>query len=93
MASLVLSVAGGAAGGALFGPIGALAGRAVGALAGNLLDHALLDTTAGRSRHVEGPRLADLDVMARPKARRSRGSMGARVSPARLSGRRSSRKW
>lgn len=65
MASLVLSVAGGAVGGALFGPVGAIAGRVVGALAGNLLDHALLDSTGtGRARNVEGPRLSDLDVMA-----------------------------
>ncbi len=66
MAALVLSVAGGAVGGALFGPVGAIAGRLVGALAGNLLDHALLDRSSGGggTRRIEGPRLADLDVMA-----------------------------
>ena len=64
MAALVLSVAGGVAGGAVFGPFGAIAGRLVGALAGNLLDHALLGGGGGGTRRIEGPRLADLDVMA-----------------------------
>jgi hypothetical protein len=35
MASLVLSAAGGAVGGALFGPAGAFAGRLVGAIGGS----------------------------------------------------------
>jgi hypothetical protein len=61
MAALVLSVAGAAAGGAVFGPVGAIAGRIAGAIAGNVIDHALL---GGSDRAVEGPRLADLDVMA-----------------------------
>jgi hypothetical protein len=61
MAALVLSVAGGAAG-AVFGPAGAIAGRIAGALAGNLLDRSLFKTS--KTRSVEGPRLADLDVMA-----------------------------
>src|SRR6476661_11047093 len=61
MAALVLSVAGGAAGGAVFGPAGAVAGRLVGAIGGNLIDRALF---GGGERNVEGPRLADLDVMA-----------------------------
>lgn len=65
MAALVLSAAGGAVGGALFGPVGAIAGRLAGALAGNLIDHALLDDRGGGGvRRIEGPRLADLDVMA-----------------------------
>jgi hypothetical protein len=59
MAALVLSVAG-AAVGAVFGPVGAIAGRIAGALAGNMLDRALFSS----NRSVEGPRLADLDVMA-----------------------------
>ncbi|MBX9710095.1 MAG: glycoside hydrolase TIM-barrel-like domain-containing protein, partial [Xanthobacteraceae bacterium] len=59
MAALVLSVAGGAAG-AVFGPAGAIAGRVAGALAGNLFDQSLFAT----SRNVQGPRLADLDIMA-----------------------------
>src|SRR5437763_4807885 len=62
MAALILSVAGAAAGGAVFGPIGAIAGRIVGALAGNVIDHALLSPNTARV--VEGPRLSDLDVMA-----------------------------
>jgi hypothetical protein len=62
MAALLLSAAGAAAGGALFGPIGAIAGRIVGAVAGNVIDHSLLG--ANSSRHVEGPRLSDLEVMA-----------------------------
>ncbi len=62
MASLLLSSAGSALGGAIFGPIGAIAGRVVGAVAGNVIDHALFGSSA--TRHVEGPRLSDLDVMA-----------------------------
>jgi hypothetical protein len=61
MAALVLSAAGGAAG-AVFGPAGAIAGRIVGALAGNLIDQRLFG--GKRSRTIDGPRLADLDVMA-----------------------------
>ncbi len=60
MAALVLSVAG-AAVGSVFGPVGAIAGRMVGALVGNMLDRSL---TATPGKDVEGPRLADLDVMA-----------------------------
>ncbi|HVV63279.1 MAG TPA: glycoside hydrolase/phage tail family protein [Pseudolabrys sp.] len=62
MAALLLSVAGGAAGSALFGPVGAIAGRLVGALAGNVIDQALLGPRSSQS--VDGPRLADLSVMA-----------------------------
>jgi hypothetical protein len=61
MASLLLSVGGAAAGNALFGPVGAIVGRLAGAVAGNLIDQALL---GGGTRHIEGPRLSDLDVMA-----------------------------
>ena len=65
MAALLLSVAGAAAGGAVFGPGGAIAGRLVGALAGNLIDSKLLSRGGGSSsRSVEGPRLSDLEVMA-----------------------------
>ncbi len=59
MAALVLSVAGGAAG-AVFGPAGAIAGRIAGALVGNMIDRSLF----AEDRTVQGPRLADLDVMA-----------------------------
>ena len=58
----LLSVAGAAAGSAVFGPAGAIAGRLVGAVAGNVIDQALFGTR--RERVLEGPRLADLDVMA-----------------------------
>jgi hypothetical protein len=59
MAALVLSIAGGAAG-AVFGPAGAIAGRIAGALVGNVIDCAMF----AQDRTVQGPRLADLDVMA-----------------------------
>src|SRR3954451_9549285 len=61
MAALVLSVAGAAVGGAVFGPVGAIAGRLAGAIGGHLIDRALF---GGGARSIEGPRLADLDVMA-----------------------------
>src|SRR5947209_13399624 len=62
MAALVLSVAGAAAGGAVFGPAGAIAGRLVGAIGGNLIDRALFATHS--ERNLEGPPVAGLDVMA-----------------------------
>lgn len=62
MAALVLSVAGAAAGKAVFGAGGAIAGRLVGAIGGSLIDQALFAGKAERS--VDGPRLADLEVMA-----------------------------
>jgi hypothetical protein len=62
MAALVLSAAGAAAGKAVFGPAGAIAGRLIGALAGNAIDHALFGTREKIAQ--EGPRLADLGVMA-----------------------------
>ncbi len=62
MAALVLSVAGAAAGNAVFGSTGAIAGRLIGAIGGSLIDQALFASKSERA--VEGPRLADLDVMA-----------------------------
>ena len=62
MAALVLSVAGAAAGKAVFGPTGAIAGRLIGALAGNAIDRALFGSRQEIAQ--EGPRLADLAVMA-----------------------------
>ena len=62
MAALVLSAAGAAAGNTVFGPAGAIAGRLVGALAGNAIDRALF--ASRREISQEGPRLADLEVMA-----------------------------
>src|SRR5262249_45631453 len=51
-----------AAGKAVFGPAGAIAGRLVGALAGSAMDRALF--ASRREVSQEGPRLADLEVMA-----------------------------
>ncbi len=62
MAALVLSVAGSAAGKAVFGSAGAIAGRLIGALAGNAIDQVLFGSR--RERTLDGPRLADLSVMA-----------------------------
>lgn len=62
MAALVLSIAGGAVGGAIGGPAGAIAGRLAGAIGGSFIDRALFGNNS--NRQVEGPRLADLDVMA-----------------------------
>jgi hypothetical protein len=62
MAALLLSAAGAAAGSALFGTTGAIAGRIVGALAGNFFDQSLFGPSG--DKQVYGPRLADLDVMA-----------------------------
>ena len=69
MAALVLSAAGAAIGGSVFGPVGAIAGRIAGAIGGNLIDQALFGSVVDRSlfaknSSVQGPRLADLDVMA-----------------------------
>ena len=61
MATLLLGAAGSAVGGALFGPLGAVAGRALGALGGAMADSSLAGGGVGRT--VEGPRLSDLDVM------------------------------
>lgn len=62
MAALLLSVAGSAAGSAVFGPTGAIVGRLVGAVAGNAIDQILFGSR--RDRNLEGPRLSDLSVMA-----------------------------
>ena len=57
MATLVLQAAG-AAVGSFFGPLGTIVGRAVGALAGNVIDNAVF----GSHRVHEGPRLTNLTV-------------------------------
>ena len=59
MATIVLQTVGSVVGGMIGGPIGAMAGRALGALAGAAIDNALLGGDA--TRHVEGPRLKDID--------------------------------
>ncbi|MFG1427605.1 baseplate multidomain protein megatron [Roseixanthobacter glucoisosaccharinicivorans] len=61
MATLLLGAAGSLVGGAFFGPLGAVAGRALGALGGSVVDGALLG--GSRSNVVQGSRLSDLDVM------------------------------
>ena len=61
MAALLLSIAGAAAGGSLFGSAGAIAGRLIGAVGGYVIDQALF---GGRKISAEGPRLSDLEVMA-----------------------------
>jgi hypothetical protein len=61
MAALALSIGGAALGGSVFGPTGAIAGRLIGAFAGNAIDQVLF---GNRERSVESPRLADLTVMA-----------------------------
>jgi hypothetical protein len=63
MATLVLQVAGASLGGLIGGPIGAIIGRAVGGLAGAVVDTTLLSSMSG-SRHVEGPRLTDMQGLA-----------------------------
>ncbi len=64
MATIVLSTVGAAAG-SVFGPIGAVVGRAIGGLAGAAIDNAVLGAlTPAQHVHVQGPRLKDLQVMA-----------------------------
>ncbi len=62
MAALLLSVAGGAAGSAVFGSVGAIAGRLAGAVVGNAIDQSLF--ASRRDVAVEGSRLSDLTIMA-----------------------------
>ncbi|WP_262027655.1 glycoside hydrolase/phage tail family protein [Microvirga sp. Mcv34] len=59
MATIVLQTVGAAVGGMVGGPLGAMAGRALGALAGAAIDNALF--SGDSSKHVEGPRLKDID--------------------------------
>jgi hypothetical protein len=61
MTALLLSAAGSAMGG-LFGPIGAMAGRALGAMAGSAIDQSLFGRGRKRGQDREGPRLDDLSV-------------------------------
>jgi hypothetical protein len=60
MATLILQAAGSALGGIVAGPVGAAVGRAVGGLAGAAVDGALFGGSDS-PRHVEGPRLKDVD--------------------------------
>jgi hypothetical protein len=60
MTTLVFQSAGSVIGGMLGGPIGAMIGQAVGAAAGAYVDNQLFGQSGG-ARHVEGPRLSDLN--------------------------------
>jgi len=60
MATLLLSVAGGAIGG-IFGPIGAMIGQAAGALVGGMVDQAIISSLTPGTRQ-EGPRLTSTDI-------------------------------
>lgn len=61
MATVVLQYAGAALGTLVGGPLGGMIGRAIGGIAGNMLDQRLL---GGGSKHIDGPRLNDLRIMA-----------------------------
>lgn len=62
MAALLHSAGGAALGNSVLGPTGAIVGRLVGAVGGNAIDQALFGSR--QERALEGPRLADLTVMA-----------------------------
>ena len=61
MATVVLQYAGAALGTLVGGPIGGMIGRAVGGIAGNFVDQQIF---GGGTKHIEGPRLNDLRVLA-----------------------------
>jgi hypothetical protein len=64
MATVVLQVAGSVLGSIVGGPVGAAIGQAIGAAAGAAIDASLLAAaTSGGGRHVEGPRLKELEVL------------------------------
>lgn len=60
MTTLVFQAAGSAIGAMLGGPVGAVIGQTVGALAGAYVDNQLFGQSGG-ARHLEGPRLSDLN--------------------------------
>lgn len=62
MTTLVLQTAG-AAFGSVLGPFGASVGRVLGGLAGSAIDARLFGSSGG-TRHVEGPRLKEMDGLA-----------------------------
>ncbi|MBS7539391.1 baseplate multidomain protein megatron [Ancylobacter lacus] len=80
MATLLLGAAGASLGGALFGPVGALAGRAAGGLGGAILDNALLGGSGNTAR--QGPRLGDMQNMTSTEG----AAMPRLYGRARLSG-------
>ena len=57
MATILFQAAGAALGG-VFGPVGALAGRAIGALAGSIVDRSLINGT----QTITGARLYDARI-------------------------------
>src|SRR3954465_14330828 len=59
MATIVLQTVGSAIGGAIAGPLGAMAGRVLGGLARAAIGNALMGGTD--TKHVEGPRLRDIE--------------------------------
>lgn len=59
MTTLVLQAAGSALGAMVGGPVGAMIGQTAGALAGAYIDNRLFGQSG--ARHVEGPRLSDLN--------------------------------
>ena len=85
MATLLLQAAGAGVGG-LFGPVGAMIGRAAGALAGNLIDRSLISgLTTVEGTPLESARKTKVGSR-RPehrRARRSAASMARRASAAR----------
>jgi hypothetical protein len=91
MATLALAAAGAAIGGAvlptgfsLLGATitGATLGSQLGAIAGSIVDQALLGGSAA-TKHVEGPRLSELHITASTEGAAFRASMGARGSAGR----------
>lgn len=60
MATILLGIAGASLGG-IFGPIGAIIGRAAGALIGSFADQAIISALTPPMRH-EGPRLTTTDI-------------------------------
>jgi hypothetical protein len=91
MATLALSIAGAALGGALLPAgvsvlgttiTGAVIGQQVGAMAGAVIDQALF-APSGQARALTGPALRISRSPPPPRVRRSPGSMAARVSAGR----------
>ncbi len=61
MTTLVLQTVGSVVGGMVAGPLGAMVGRALGGLAAAAVDSTLFGGSSDSPRHVEGPRLKDID--------------------------------
>ncbi len=61
MATLILQTVGTAVGGFLFGPLGAVAGRALGALGGSVVDQSLF---GAKDQIIEGPKLDNVQFLS-----------------------------